>query len=104
MDAFAGVPGFSEPVPVRPTAAQINAATTEETVADGDEDEDLVCAICQDDIAVGTTMRTINHCEHSFHKTCIDTWFAQNVHCPVCRHDIRERGEEEGENQMENVD
>ena len=89
MDIFAGVPGFSEPVPVRPTAAQVNAATTEDIVAE-DEGEENTCAICQDDIAVGTTMRTINHCNHAFHKQCIDIWFAQNVHCPVCRHDIRD--------------
>jgi hypothetical protein len=105
MDTFAGVPGFSEPVPVRPTTAQINAATTEETVTEENDADDLVCAICQDDIAVGTLMRTIDYCDHSFHKNCIDTWFAQNVHCPVCRHDIRDNDEDEGgENAMENVD
>ncbi len=99
--------GFADPVPVRPTAAQISAATSEEIVATGTND--LSCAICQDDIASGTVMRTINHCDHSFHKTCIDTWFAQNVHCPVCRHDIREtheseESESEGETQLEAVD
>lgn len=103
MDIFAGVPGFSESVAVRPTALQISAATTEEVVS-GDLDEDNVCAICQDDIAVGTTMRIINYCDHSFHKQCIDTWFAQNVHCPVCRHDIRIVDNEEGENEGETVD
>jgi hypothetical protein len=107
MDAFAGIPGFSEPVPVRPTRHQITAATTEEIVAEGEESLET-CPICQDEIAIGTTMRIINHCDHSFHKECIDVWFSQNVHCPVCRHDIRELDEEsetEGEERvMENVD
>jgi hypothetical protein len=31
----------------------------------------------------------MNVCHHTFHKSCIDTWFQENVHCPVCRHDIR---------------
>jgi hypothetical protein len=101
MDAFAGIPGFSEPVPVRASGQQITAATTEEIVAEGDGTLET-CAICQDDIASGTTMRIINHCEHSFHKDCIDVWFSQNVHCPVCRHDIRDLDEQsEAE---ENVD
>ncbi len=104
--AMAMPAGFNEPVIVRPTAAQIAAATTEEVVSENSEDGN-VCAICQDDIASGTIMRTINHCEHSFHKSCIDVWFAQNVHCPVCRHDIRDiddESDDDHEGRMENVD
>ena len=86
-DLFAQIPGFADAVLVRPTAVQISAATTEatQTTEDGD-----VCAICQDDIIAGCQIRTIRHCNHTFHRGCIDTWFAQNVHCPVCRHDIRD--------------
>ena len=75
-----------EPVVVRPTAEQVAASTTIGVV--GDEGE--MCAICQDSIAVGTDARTINSCDHSFHTNCIDAWFATNVRCPVCRHDIRD--------------
>jgi predicted LPLAT superfamily acyltransferase len=75
-----------EPVVVRPTEQQISTATTVETVVD----EGDMCAICQDTIAAGTQVRTLNACEHSFHTGCIDAWFRTNVHCPVCRHDIRE--------------
>lgn len=76
---------FEDPVIVRPTAEQIATATTIETLTD-----DEVCAICQDTIAATTEARTINACDHQFHTGCIDTWFQQNVRCPVCRHDIRE--------------
>ena len=86
-DLFAQIPGFADAVPVRPTTAQISAATTEATHAAEDGE---VCAICQDDIISGCQTRTISHCDHTFHRGCIDTWFAQNVHCPVCRHDIRD--------------
>lgn len=84
-----------EPVPVRPTAQQIatgstvSTVDTEENTAEGVTEENT-CAICQDVIAEGSQVRTLNSCEHSFHIGCIDTWFQSHVNCPVCRHDIRE--------------
>lgn len=78
---------FNEPVPVRPTAQEVLRATTLSTV----DTPDQVCAICQDSMEEGSSARTLNTCHHSFHQACIDTWFTTNVHCPVCRHDIRER-------------
>jgi hypothetical protein len=41
-------------------------------------------------MSAGHSVRRLNRCGHTFHTTCIDTWFQRNVHCPVCRHDIRE--------------
>ena len=86
-DLFAQIPGFADPVVVRPSANEIATATTIQTQI-GAHGE--VCAICQDEIIPNCQTRKINHCDHKFHKGCIDTWFAQNVHCPVCRHDIRD--------------
>jgi hypothetical protein len=80
---------FMEPVVVHPTALQIEAAT-DLTMANGQEDDDILCSICQDTYVDGQAIRTIRHCTHQFHKSCIDSWFEQNVHCPVCRYDIRE--------------
>ena len=75
---------FMEPVIVRPTAEQIASTTTLTTaVADG------TCAVCQDEFSGASERRTLNFCHHTFHRGCIDTWFQTNVHCPVCRHDIR---------------
>lgn len=93
-DLFAQIPGFGDPVVVRPSANEIAAATTIQTqgAAQGE-----VCAICQDEIITNCQTRKINHCDHKFHKGCIDTWFAQNVHCPVCRHDIRSMPAEGGQ-------
>ena len=46
------------------------------------------CAICQDDISSdGARLRV---CQHSFHRSCIQTWFGASVRCPMCRRDIRE--------------
>lgn len=80
---------FLDPVPVFPTAAQIQAATTIRTL---DADMEDNCSICQDTMRSGENIRHITSCNHTFHRNCIDTWFVRNVRCPVCRHDIRETG------------
>lgn len=78
---------LDQSVVVRPTELQINRATSVETVSALIEDN---CAICQDAMERGAQIRKINQCGHIFHKDCIDVWFDRNVHCPTCRHDIRE--------------
>ena len=84
-------PGAMDPVPVAPTEQQLAAATT---IQDADEEahHDLICSICQEGYITGQHIRKLNHCSHRFHKSCIDPWFRAHVHCPVCRHDIRETG------------
>ncbi len=74
-------------VPVRPTTEQIENATLLYTTTRNLEDN---CAICQDTIETGQEVRKLHHCLHCFHRECIDTWFLEDVHCPTCRHDIRE--------------
>lgn len=44
------------------------------------------CAICQDHMTEGQSLRTILHCHHVFHQTCIDVWFQTHATCPTCRH------------------
>ncbi len=78
---------FLQPVVVHPTEEQINANTT---VGNLVSDTEHSCAICQDNLTSDQEGRKLNACGHWFHKGCIDTWLATNVHCPVCRHDIRE--------------
>lgn len=72
-------------VEVFPTPDQVDASTTR-TFPLGD----TPCSICQDTIAINQMARKLNFCGHMFHISCIDEWFARNVHCPVCRHDIRD--------------
>ena len=78
---------FFEPVPVVPTADQIESASTVYTYAQ--EEEDHNCPICQDSITLGESLRSLNHCHHFFHQGCIDAWLESSVRCPLCRHDIR---------------
>jgi hypothetical protein len=82
----AGLDAFLQPVPIRPTPEQIEANTT---VGNLVSDEEHACAICQDNLQPEQEGRKLNACGHWFHKHCIDTWLEGNVHCPVCRHDIR---------------
>ena len=77
---------LDQSVTVHPTADQIHHHTTLTTAPRTMDDN---CAICQDPIEQGQHMRILNYCTHSFHTTCIDTWFTTHVTCPTCRHDIR---------------
>ena len=77
-------PGWNDPVVVHATPEQISAATE----STSPEDDAGNCAICQESLT-GTVTR-IRHCGHSFHPNCITEWFSRSVHCPNCRHDIRE--------------
>ena len=78
---------FLQPVVVRPTEEQI---ATNTTVGNLVSDTDNSCAICQDALTSEQEGRKLNACGHWFHRSCIDTWLQGNVHCPVCRHDIRD--------------
>ena len=76
---------FTDNIVVTPTADQISAALQSVTHTTNN------CAICQDSIfSDGTRIR---QCGHDFHRTCLLSWFAMSVRCPVCRHDIREEGQ-----------
>lgn len=85
------------PVPVVPTREQLYAASIVSSI---EPPADITCAICQDHepptdagLQSGRSngeWRILRHSSHRFHRSCIDQWFQQNVHCPVCRHDIRD--------------
>jgi len=81
------VPTNATNTPIAPSHAQINSATTLRAAMATDEDAE--CSVCQTNYTEGQALRTITHCDHMFHKNCIDTWFARNSHCPNCRYDIR---------------
>jgi hypothetical protein len=47
------------------------------------------CPITLEDFNEGDVVTQIIHCGHIFQPHSIDNWFQRNVHCPVCRYDIR---------------
>lgn len=83
----ATVNSFLTPVIVRPTEQQINQNTMVGSIV---SDTIQMCAICQDTLTPEQEARRLNVCDHWFHRGCIDPWFQRNVHCPVCRHDVRD--------------
>lgn len=78
---------FMDPIPIYPTSAQINNAST--IFTSNQDHTELNCSICREDISQNEELRRLNNCSHTFHKVCIDQWFRTNVHCPICRDDIR---------------
>ena len=77
-----------EPVVVRATQDILDTKTTLSAARPSDESEN--CSICQEHYTEGQAIRRITVCTHRFHKDCVDRWFETNVHCPICRHDIRQ--------------
>lgn len=75
-----------EDVHVTPTAQEIENGSV--LIEHAEIQNDTNCSICQEHGLVGPWRKL--HCRHIFHKECIDHWFSQNVHCPVCRADIRD--------------
>jgi hypothetical protein len=97
MNPNTGLQSFlDQRVPVFPTTQEIENATTTYI---SDRYEEHICTICQDEIEPNQNVRRLNHCNHHFHKNCIDTWFRGNVQCPTCRHDIRENNPVNNQNQ-----
>jgi hypothetical protein len=89
LNAVTGMPRADlEPVVVRPDNQTIDRTTTLRPARETDENE--VCSVCQDHYTEGQAIRSITHCSHMFHKSCIDQWFERDVHCPVCRFDVRQ--------------
>lgn len=75
-------PGFMESVVVAPTQQQIQQSLQNCPATTSS------CAVCQD--AISSSACLIRQCGHVFHRSCIESWLSVSVHCPVCRHDIRQ--------------
>lgn len=50
-----------------------------------DEDDDVTCPICLDNVILG---RKIILCEHTFCSSCIEKWLSDHKTCPVCIRDL----------------
>lgn len=75
-------PGFLDSVAVVATQQQIQQSLQNCPATTSS------CAVCQDVISSSACL--IRQCDHVFHRSCIESWLSVSVHCPVCRHDIRE--------------
>jgi hypothetical protein len=75
-------------VPVVPTLEEIEGASR--VIPHSEIPHDVNCTICQEHNHPNETSWRRLGCSHAFHASCIIPWFARNVHCPVCRADIRD--------------
>jgi hypothetical protein len=82
-------PQVLEPVIIRPSNEVIEQTTALETVT-ATPVPGGICVICQEEFAVGNTIRKITQCGHTFHNDCIMQHFESSVRCPTCRFDIRD--------------
>jgi hypothetical protein len=52
------------------------------------KDDDLICAICQDEIEKATSIIRELECKHVYHIECIDKWLSIKNECPMCKNTI----------------
>ena len=83
-------PDFFSAVTVRPNEEQIVRATRRRTYGEISNPLNTVCPITQTEFASEDSVTEITHCNHLFSQRALQQWFQHNVHCPLCRHDIRE--------------
>lgn len=50
-----------------------------------------VCTICLEEVIESDNNKKVLHCNHTFHKNCIDRWLRTRSQCPVCRRRVQSR-------------
>lgn len=62
-------------------------------------EENNDCAICWDKMETARKLP----CNHFFHTTCLRSWLEQDPSCPTCRYSLRNRSNNEGQNDENNI-
>merc|ERR1712186_26886 len=50
--------------------------------------ENPSCSVCLDDFDDKKLIVRTKHCDHMFHKQCLQGWLQVNRTCPLCRLDL----------------
>ena len=56
-------------------------------------EDDMKCPICLglfDAMESDTNLITLEHCNHTFHLACLNTWLSTKTNCPVCKYSLSE--------------
>jgi hypothetical protein len=48
-----------------------------------------ICTICLEEVIDSDNNKKVLHCNHTFHKNCIDRWLRTRSQCPVCRRRVQ---------------
>lgn len=78
------------PVVVAPTRLQVCTSTRLKIYGDIENPQTETCPITQEPFQSHDLVLEIIHCGHLFDRAALNRWFSTNVHCPLCRYDIRE--------------
>jgi len=92
---------FYDRVPIVPTEAQINLSCRSCSYSDIENPINADCPISLDRFSPDSDVLQIIHCGHVYGRNSLRSWFQSNVHCPVCRYDIRNYREPLIENEVE---
>ena len=80
---------FYDPVIVAPTQHDIDQASRMIRFGNIVNPPNDSCPISLERFSENSQVTQLNYCGHIFNSTQISCWFETNVHCPMCRHDIR---------------
>jgi len=70
---------------------QLSLSAKGGSAAAGDcEDCGEDCPICLNVLKTGEKVRQLDHCGHTFHRSCIDLWLLRRADCPLCKRSVRE--------------
>lgn len=51
--------------------------------------EEQECPICLYNVEPGDSIRQLQTCGHTFHKSCIDLWLLRRADCPLCKRCVK---------------
>jgi len=52
------------------------------------EEAELACSICLEELERNSRDNVALVCSHVFHRDCVKHWIATHSNCPVCRHRV----------------
>ena len=81
---------FLNPIYIRPTAQEIQLATSQCIFGEITDPKNTSCPITLNVFNDNDEVTKINECGHLYTPTALTRWFHNNVQCPLCRCDIRE--------------
>ena len=73
-------------------------SNTEIEILNVEEGHQDICVICRETFQNNDIVRKIKKCNHYFHLSCSNTWFNNNITCPLCRQCIKPNENDENEN------